>query len=82
MVLLDLSLALDTIHHDKLIHRLYALGIYDAPLLWFTYYPSDHSSYVQPGESITSSIPVTCGVPQDSVLGPLLVTLYIRTLSK
>ena len=82
MVLLDLSSAFDTINHDILLHCLYALGISDDPLLWFKSYLSNRASSVQIGESISSPIPFTCGVPHGSVLDPLRFTLYILTLSK
>ena len=48
------------LHHDILINRLYDLGISDAPLLWFKSYLSNRSSSVQIGESLPSSIHVTC----------------------
>ena len=82
MVLLGLSSAFDTINHDILINMLSYLGISDAPLLWFKSYLSNRSSSVQIGESLSSPIPVTCEVPQGSVLGTLLFTLYILPLSK
>ena len=77
MVILDLSSAFDTINHDILINMVYYLGIFDAPLLWFKSYLSNRSSSVQIGESLSSPISFTCGVPQGSVLSPLLLTLYI-----
>ena len=76
IVLLELSSAFDTINHNILINRLYYLGISDAPLLWFKSYLSNHSYSVQIGESLSSPIPVTCGVTQGSVLGLLLYILF------
>ena len=72
-----MSSAFVTINHDILILRLNVLGISDAPLLWLKSYLSNRSSSVQISESFSSPIPIICGVPHGSVLGPLLCDLYI-----
>ncbi len=81
LVLLDLSAAFDTIDHDILIDRLQNYtGIQGQALRWFRSYLSDcyHFVYLN-GESSQLS-PVKYGVPQGSVLGPLLFSLYMLPL--
>ena len=79
--LLDLSAAFDTIDHDILIRRLHTtFGCSGTVLDWFTSYLSFRTQSVLVGHASTPSA-LKCGVPQSSVLGPLLFTLYTQSLS-
>ena len=81
LVLLDLSAAFDTIHHDKLIGRLESdLGITDNALAWFKSYLSDRFQRVSVNGSLSDLFPLKQCVPQGSCLGPLLFTFYTRKL--
>ena len=81
-VLLDLSAAFDTIHHDKLIGRLEAdLGlITDNVLSWVKSYLSDRFQRVSVNGSLFHQCPLKQGAPQGSCFGPLLFTIYMRKL--
>ena len=79
--LLDLFAAFDTIHHDILIKRLHTtFGCSGTVLDWFTSYLSFRTQSLFVGHASTPSA-LKCGVPQGSVLGPLLFTLYTQSLS-
>ncbi len=76
LVLLDLSAAFDTIDHNILLNRLENfVGISGSALAWFKSYLSDHLQFVAVNEEVSYRSQVQCGVPQGSVLGPLVYTL-------
>ena len=69
---IDLKKAFDTVHHKILLRKLYAYGIRGILLKWFESYLTDRSQYVI-YDGVKSEIrPIECGVPQGSILGPLL----------
>ena len=80
--LLDLSAAFDTIDHNILIKRLESwFGITGNALQWFRSYLADRFFAVNVEHSISASTPLLYGVPQGSVLGPILFSLYTTPLS-
>ena len=77
LCLLDLSAAFDTVYHEIIEQRLTrSFGIKDRALIWFDSYPIDRSLSVHLVEDATEPRTILCGVPQGSVLGPLLFTMY------
>ena len=82
LVLLDLSAAFDTIDHSTLPHCLQTwFGIDDSVLKWFTSYLSERYLSVKIGSTLSDLCKLLFGVPQGSVLGPLLFSLYTTPLS-
>ncbi len=81
LVLLDVSAAFDTIDHNILLNRLENfVGISGSALAWFKSYLSDRHQFVAVNDEVSYRSQVQYGVPQGSVLGPLLFTLYMLPL--
>jgi len=81
LLLLDLSAAFDTIDHETLYQRLHDhFQISDNALLWFRAYLSGCNTRVSINGSMSDPLPLKCGVPQGSVLGPIIFSLYTAPL--
>lgn len=82
VLFLDLKRAFETISRPVLLQTLSKYGIGGCVLKWFASYLSSRTQVCQYGNSVSSAKPVPLGVPQGSVLGPILFILYINDMKK
>src|SRR6218665_325681 len=82
LALFDASPAFDMVDHEILLQHLEtSFGLSGSPLQWFRSYLSDRSQMMVLGDTRSSWVPVQFGVPQGSVLGPLLYILFTADIS-
>src|SRR6218665_1026317 len=80
-VFFDISKGFDTVNHGLLINKLENIGIIGVVKNWFIDYLHNRGQYVCFKGVVSQPTLITCGVPQGSILGPLLFLLYINDLA-
>ena len=80
VVLLDLSKAFNSINHETLLNKLRDISLSCSSHSWFRSYLSDRYQMVRINSTLSDPLPIVSGVPQGSILGPLLFSLYVDVL--
>ena len=79
-IFVDLEKAFDRVNHNILVRKLEHYGIRGIANQWFVSYLSNRIQFVSLDDAKSELCPVKCGVPQGSILGPLLFLIYISMI--
>ena len=82
MILIDLQKAFDTINHKLFLEKLTVIGFHTATIAWYKSYLENRTFLVDVDNNLSSSGTLTCGVPQGSLLGPVIFLLYVNDMSQ
>ena len=80
MILIDLQKAFDTINHEILLGKLHVTGFSEKTVAWFKLHLSDRAFKVNINNHFSDLSKISCGIPQGSILGPLLFSLYVNDM--
>ena len=80
MILLDLQKAFDTVNHDILLGKMKPMGCSNSAVKWFRSYLSDRKQLIDLSGTRSELDRIACGVPQGSILGPLLFLMYVNDM--
>ena len=78
MIMLDLQKAFDTVNHDILCEKLKAMGVMSTE--WFLSYLANRKQVVSINNECSDFMSISCGVPQGSLLGPILFLCYVNDM--
>ena len=75
---LNMSKAFDKVRHPLLLQDMFDIGVSESALRWISSYLADQAQQIAIGPSVSPATPFSCGVPQGSVLAPVLFSIYTR----
>ena len=82
MILIDLQKAFDTINHKILLGKLLPIGFSKNTISGYESYLAERHVTVEVANRVSKFLKISCGVPQGSILGPLLFLIYVNDMSQ